>query len=129
MVLTSDELTDDMLVQIIGPQADTTTLGALRAYCSATTGLINDNGFLVLDGPQPLWPISPAGIPPGCFFSSGLYVCVTPGGKWMPIAEPMTYQGLTASSLFAIGPRPLIGFKPARGSGQLYINGGFVCIA
>lgn len=130
IVLTADELSDDMLiVQIVTPgaQLSCTTLGALKAYIRGATGLINNNGFLLLDGPQPGWPTSDAGLPPGSYFANGLFVNVTPGG--IASGAPLIFADVTAGLLLSIGTGPLINSPQVPGSGQLFINGGYVCIA
>lgn len=130
IVLSAGQLTDDMvLIQIVTPGVPLSglTLGALKAYVTGRVrGLVNDAGFLMLDGPQPGWPTSSAGLPAGSFYANGLFVSVTPGG--VPSGVPLFFANVTAASLLAGGTGPVIAGADAS-SGELFINGGFVCVS
>lgn len=93
-------------------------------------GLINDSGFLVLEGVTPGYPVSAAGLAPGTFYSNGFFVSLTAGGvPAAPGVPPLVFPGLTASSLLLFGPGPVINSPAVPGSGQLFLQGEFVCVA
>jgi len=93
-------------------------------------GLINDGGFLMLAGETFGYPDSDAGLPPGSFYSNGLFVSLTPGAKPSPPSTPpLLFPGLSASGLLTFGPGTIVNSSAVPGSTQLFLNGGFVCVA
>lgn len=93
-------------------------------------GLINDGGFLMLTGPTSGFPATNIGLPPGSFWNNALFISVTPGGPSQPGVPPLLWQSaITASSLLLFGTGPIINSPAVPGSGQLFLNGDFVCVA
>jgi len=86
-----------------------------------------NGGFLILLSPT--FPTRDVGLEPGALWSNDGVVCIVPGNTPVPDASPIFFHLLTASQLLAIGGADLPLSKPADGSGQLWNNGGSVCVA
>ena len=91
------------------------------------TNLLNDGGFVVLDGDNS-WPTNPSGLAPGCLFSNGGFVTAVAGSSPQPGAAPLFFPGLTSSQLLLFGASALPLTNPTA-TNQLWLNGGFVCVA
>lgn len=92
-------------------------------------GLINDGGFLMLVDDTG-WPKTDTGLPPGSFFSNGLFVNLTAGATPSPPSTPpLIFPGLSVSGLLTFGPGTIVNSPQTPGSGQLFLQGGFVCVA
>lgn len=92
------------------------------------SGLILDGGFLVLESTVG-WPTSTAGLQPGQMWSNGGFVSAIPGLTPQPGAPPLFLSAAVASQLLIAGAGNLPLTSPASGSTQLWLNGGFVCVA
>lgn len=93
----------------------------------ADTDLIDDGGVVQLrsgDG----WPTSDAGLSAGMLWNNGYTIAIVPGAVPFSGAPRLMFPGLTASQLLRNGGANL----PVRGfllEGQIWNNGGLVCIA
>lgn len=92
-------------------------------------GLTNNGGFLVLNDATVGFQEGSAGLPPGTFYSNGLFVSITPGGSFPPGLPPYVWPQVSTNSLLFLGAGPVIDSPAVPGSGQLFLNGGFVCVA
>lgn len=92
-------------------------------------GLINDGGFLMLEANTLGWPTSATGLPPGTYYANGLFVNVVLPVPAQSGVAPLVWPGITASSLLLFGSAPLANSPQIPGSGQLFVNGEFVCVA
>lgn len=92
-------------------------------------GLTSDSGALALTTPPAGYPTSSSGLSTGAIWSNGGVVCVagttTPSGS----AAAVYFNNLTAATLLALGGGNLPLTNPGAGSGQLWNNGGVVCVA
>lgn len=128
LVLTADELSDDMLIVVVnaGPLLTVTTLGALKTYINGSSGLSNNGGLLVVSDTAG-WPTTSGGAP-GSLWSNGGVVSVVPG--YTPVAGPAVFYGsITASQLLAFGAIGLPVTPPTPGSGQLWVLNDEVLVA
>lgn len=90
--------------------------------------LASDGGVLTL--PYALtYPQSPVGLAAGSVWWNGGVICVVPGHTPDPSAPPMYFQYTFPAQLLASGGGNLPLSNPGVGSGQLWNNGGVVCIA
>jgi hypothetical protein len=94
----------------------------------SVTGLGDDGGLVYALNPFE-FPQSPFGLPGGAIYANGTFLSVVPGGVPFPGTPPMYYGYITAGELLQYGGASLSFVDPADGSGQLFINGGFIYIA
>lgn len=129
IILTTDELTDDMLaVQVvnIGANLACTTLGAFKAYVNGGEGLFNDGGVLGVSD-QTGWPTDASGAP-GSVWTNGGVASVVPGGTPI-LAPPVIFGFISARGLLALGGLGLPITSPMTGSLQLWNLGGEILVA
>ena len=93
------------------------------------SGLINDGGFLMLASQTPDWPTSDSGLSPGEYFSNGLFVNVVTPLPLQPGVAPLFWPNVTASQLLLYGSAALNSVGRFLQPNQLFLNGGFVCVA
>lgn len=86
------------------------------------------DGGVLLVAAAALYPSAPV-MSAGSLWSNGGIVTVVPGITPNPSAPPVFYSGLTAAALLALGGGNLPLTNPGAGSGQLWNNGGIVCVA
>lgn len=91
------------------------------------SGLINDGGFLVLSGTVIDLPSVDPGIP-GRVFSNGGFICASAGTLYQPGLN-IFFPGCTADQMLLIGGAAWPNSQPPEGSGQIWNNGGFACVA
>ena len=103
---------------------------AAQTTASPGYGLINDGTFLMLTDATG-WPTTSLFLPPGSFFSNGLFVCVVPGYALASPFFPIVFGLINATTLLNMGGSPLSlpTVQPPSGTLILWNNGGFVCIA
>jgi len=101
--------------------------GVLATIGVSGGGFINDGGFLVLPTLSG-YPTTQPGTA-NAFWSDGLFVKVAPGGSYNSSHYPLYYYLMTPTSLIALDGSYLPRTAPTTGSGQLWLNGTFVCIA
>lgn len=108
-----------------------TLLVLVTGAASNSSGLIlADGNFLMLESAAlPGWATSDVGLPPGAFYANGQFVSVVSGWSPAPGTPPIIWPGITAAALLAIGSAPVVNAPGTPGSGQLFLNGGFVCVA
>ncbi|MDR3445989.1 hypothetical protein [Dyella sp.] len=90
--------------------------------------LSSDGGVLVVN-PFAGYPSNSTSLPPGNIYSNGGAVCVVPGITPNPSAPPVYFGSITADELYSLGGGNLPLTNPGVGTGQLWNNGGVVCIA
>jgi hypothetical protein len=108
---------------VSNPRPDMSDMGTL-----SVTGLGDDGGLVYALNPFE-FPQSPFGLPGGAIYANGTFLSVVPGGVPFPGTPPMYYGYITAGELLQYGGASLSFVDPADGSGQLFINGGFIYIA
>jgi hypothetical protein len=120
----------NLLNLLIGSQACHTPFQYSISVGSGA-GLSNDGGFLVVDFAQG-WPPSPILLGGGVLWANGgtyAVVSVVPGVTPNPYAPPVYFSTTTADYLLELGGGNLPLTNPGVGTGQLWNNGGAVCIA
>ena len=103
---------------------------AVQTTASQGYGLMSDGGFLMLTDATG-WPVTSLYLPPGSFFSNGLFVNVVGGYAQAAPSNPIVFGAINATTLLNMGGSPLSlpTAQPPSGSLILWNNGGFVCIA
>ena len=97
----------------------------------ATDWLYNDGGvvaFLTPPGAQG-WPLTSADLSPGAFYANGLTIAIVGGFAPVLGAAPVYFGSGIAPGLLILGAAGLPTASPATGSGQLWNNGGQLCVA
>lgn len=90
--------------------------------------LSNDGGVLQVNSAAG-WPISPVSLPAGSIWDDGGVAAVVPGVTPNPSAPAVYFTAIAAAQLLALGGGNLPLSNPGSGSGQLWNNGGVICIA
>jgi hypothetical protein len=90
--------------------------------------LVNNGGVLqVLAGAG--YPSSPTSLADGAIWNDGGVVAVVPGVTPNPATPPVYFSNITAAALLTLGGGNLPLSNPGIGTGQLWNNGGVVCIS
>jgi hypothetical protein len=114
-------------VPVLDPRPDPYASGA-----GDTGGFINDGGVLAFinSAAAANWPISSLGLQPGAVWNNGLTVAIVPGGVVNPML-PRMYFGVSPATLLSVGGAgvPTAMTAAMAGTGQLWNNGGVVCVA
>lgn len=91
------------------------------------TDIYNDGGVLAFSGnPASAWPSSPIGLPPGAVWNNGMTIGIVPGLSFT--GPPVFFAGSNSTSLLQTTGANYPTTQPTI-SGQLWSNGGLVCIA
>ena len=92
------------------------------------TNLSNNGGFLNVSSGAG-YPTSATGLATGDAWSNGDFISIVPGITPNPFAAPLFFGVVTAAQLLVLGGGNLPLTSPGPGSGQLWNNGGFICVA
>jgi hypothetical protein len=91
------------------------------------SGLTLNGQFLVIDGVVTDIPTVDPHIP-GHVFSNGGFVYAATGTKYQP-GLSIFYPGCTLDQILLVGASAWPTSQPPAGSGQIFNNGGFACVA
>jgi hypothetical protein len=95
---------------------------------SVDMAALSNNGGVVCVNAEAGYPTTDAGLSNGAVFSNGGVVCVVGTTDPNPDAPPVYFGDITPAYLLALGGANLPLTDPGQGKGQLYLNGGVVCI-
>jgi hypothetical protein len=114
------------------PQAEEAISSTVVAFPpgvpSFPTYLWNDGGVLIVLSVAG-YPGASTGLPSGALWSDGGVVAVVPGITPYSLAPPLYFGKISASQLLVHGGGDLPLTNPGAGMGQLWNNGGVVCVA
>lgn len=90
------------------------------------SGLLLDGGFLVLDGTESITTID-TGVS-GAIFSNGGFLCTSLNTTYQPGLSAF-FPAMVLDQILLIGASAWPKSAPVSGTGQIWNNGGFACVA